>query len=199
VKIVLATGNPHKVEEITAIIKTLGLPLEVVSHSEPLPEVIEDGATIEENAAKKAREIAAFTGSAVLADDTGLEIDALGGAPGVFAARWAGPGCSYEDNWRKALALLQEVPDEKRSARFRTVIAFCPAPGEDCLLAEGRLEGLIDREPRGEQGFGYDPVFLLPEEGQTLAELSEEEKNRHSHRFRALEALAPLLESLPSR
>ena len=196
-KVVLATKNPHKVEEIAAIGRELGWSLEIVAPPADLPETVEDGDTLEANAVKKAREAADFCGCAALADDTGLEIDALGGAPGHQAARWSGPECDHRKNVAKALSELEGVAAAERTARFRTVVALCPGPGEDCLLAEGRVEGAIAGERRGEGGFGYDPVFLIPELGRTLAELPAEEKNRLSHRFRALEALAAKLAREP--
>jgi len=195
VRVVLATRNPHKVAEISAICAELGLPLSIEAPPADLPETVEDGDTLEANAAKKAREAAAFCGCAALADDTGLEIDALGGAPGHHAARWAGPEQDAARNVAKALRELAGVPEGKRTARFRTVVALCPGPREGCLLAEGRVEGRILEERRGVGGFGYDPIFLVPELGRSLAELDEAEKNRLSHRFRALEALAARLGS----
>jgi len=189
VRVVLATKNPHKVMEISAICTELGLPLEIEAPPPELPETVEDGDTLEANAAKKAREAAAFCGCPALADDTGLEIDALGGAPGHHAARFAGPEQDHRKNVAKALHELAGIPEGERGARFRTVVALCPGPGEDCILAEGRVEGAITREELGRGGFGYDPIFLIPELGRTLAELDEEEKNRLSHRFRALRAL----------
>jgi len=193
VNIVLATGNPHKREEMAWIIADLGLPLAIVDSPVPLPEVEEDGTTLAENAAKKAAAVCRATGLPALADDTGLEIDALGGEPGVYAARWAGPGCVYADNVAKALRELKGVPAALRTARFRCVVALCRHPGGEPLLAEGRVEGRIAESPSGEGGFGYDPIFWLPERGCSLAALAEEEKNRISHRYRALAALGELL------
>ncbi len=192
-KVVIATKNPHKVEEISAICAQLGMPLSIEAPPADLPETVEDGDTLEYNAAKKAREAAEFCGCAALADDTGLEIDALGGAPGHHAARYAGPEQDARANVAKALRELAGVPEAERGARFRTVMALCQGPGEDCVFAEGRVEGRITEVRRGEGGFGYDPIFLIPELGKTLAELGEAEKNQLSHRFRALQALADLL------
>ena len=193
IKVVLATGNMHKVEEIARIVADLGLPLMIQAPFAPLPEVIEDGDTLAANASKKAAQVAEALGCATLADDTGLEIDALGGAPGIHAARWAGPECDAGRNVAKALRELAGVPEGKRTARFRCVIALCPGPGQEPLLAEGTVEGRIAETPCGAGGFGYDPIFHLPELGCTMAELSEARKNRLSHRFRALEALGRLL------
>jgi XTP/dITP diphosphohydrolase len=160
-------------------------------------DVEEDEPTLEGNAEKKARWIAAWTGIAALADDTGLEVDALDGQPGVLSARFAGPGCTFEDNNAKLLGMLAGLGAERRTARFRCVVALAfpgPAAGghaervRDCRVSlfAGRIEGRILAAPRGRRGFGYDPVFFLPELGRTLAELTLEEKNRTSHRARAL-------------
>jgi len=190
VRVVIATKNPHKVEEISAICAKLNMPLRIEAPPADLPETIEDGDTLEYNAAKKAREAAEFCGCAALADDTGLEIDALGGAPGHHAARFAGPEQDHRKNVAKALRELLGVAEAERGARFRTVMAYCPGPGEECVFAEGRVEGRICEDERGGGGFGYDPIFLIPELGKTLAELDAETKNELSHRYRALEALA---------
>lgn len=161
-----------------------------------MPEVVEDGKTCEANAIKKAREVAAFTGLTAIADDTGLMVDALGGRPGVYAARYAGDGATYEDNWRKLLRELEGVPTAKRAARFVTVAAIARPDSERVELVEGVLDGQIALEPRGDRGFGYDPVFLVPELGKTLAELTAEEKNRISHRARAFAKVRDLLPQL---
>ncbi len=192
-KIILATGNMHKVEEIARIVADLDLPLEITMPFAPLPDVVEDGDSLEANAAKKACEIAAAVGGATLADDTGLEIDALGGAPGILAARWAGPECDAKQNVAKALRELEGVPEAERTARFRCVIALCPGPGEAPLFAEGKVEGRIALAASGDEGFGYDPIFFLPERGCTMAELGDAEKNQLSHRYRALVQLGKLL------
>lgn len=185
-KLVLASGNPHKREEIAAIIQALGLPLTLVAPAGPLPEVVEDGDTLEANAIKKARTVALALGLPALADDTGLEVDALGGAPGHHAARYAGPEQDAAKNVAKLLAALSGVPAPRRTARFRCVVALVVDPRGEPLLGEGRVEGLIAQAPAGRGGFGYDPVFWLPERSCTLAELPEAEKNALSHRHRAL-------------
>ena len=149
------------------------------------PEVVEDGATYRENALKKARSAAKFTGIPALADDTGLEVDELGGQPGLYSARFAGEGCTFQDNVRKLLHLLDGVPAERRGARFVCVIALV-APGGREKVVEGELRGRITDRQAGGGGFGYDPVFYVPEVGRTLAELTADEKNRISHRGRAL-------------
>lgn len=192
-RIILATGNAHKKEEIGRIVAELGLPLTIVEPGVALPEVIEDGETLEANALKKAREIASALGMIALADDTGLEIDALNGAPGHHAARWAGPDCVAEHNVAKALGELSGVAAAERSARFRCVMALVSPAGDTLQIAEGAVEGRIAEQASGGGGFGYDPIFELPERGCTMAELDEGEKNRLSHRYRALAALGELL------
>jgi XTP/dITP diphosphohydrolase len=193
VRIILATGNAHKKEEIGRILTELGLPLTIVEPGVALPEVIEDGDTLEANAIKKAREVASALGMIALADDTGLEIDALGGAPGHHAARWAGPECIATDNVAKALRELEGVSTAERTARFRCVMALVSPAGDTLKVSEGVVEGRIAETASGGGGFGYDPIFELPERGCTMAELDEGEKNRLSHRYRALAALGELL------
>jgi XTP/dITP diphosphohydrolase len=192
-KLVLATNNRHKIAEITSILE--GLDVEIVTKDayDDFPDVEETGATLEENAVLKAEAIHSFTGLPSLADDSGLEVDALDGEPGVISARYAGPGCSFADNNTKLLKALEGVIDEKRTARFRCVIAICF--GERVTrLAEGRVEGVITRELRGRQGFGYDPVFLIPHLGLTFAEMPPSEKNSMSHRGRAVRKAREVVE-----
>ncbi|MGB4895904.1 MAG: non-canonical purine NTP pyrophosphatase, partial [Nitrospira sp.] len=159
------------------------------------PDVVEDGETCEANAMKKAVEIARYTGLPAVADDTGLEVDALGGRPGAFAARYAGEQASYEDNWRKLLQELRGIPAEDRGARFITVAAIA-FPAGKTFSTKGVLEGVIAEEATGSRGFGYDPVFFLPEYHQTLAQLSPDVKNRISHRARAFTQARTLLEQM---
>lgn len=191
-KLVLATRNKGKVQEFKELLKSLNLEIYSLLDFPALSLPPETGRTFEENAVFKARFISSFTGLSALGDDSGLEVEALGGAPGVYSSRFAGEGASDEENQQKLLALLRPYPLEKRRARFRCVLALCTAEGET-FTASGTLEGLITREPRGEYGFGYDPLFLLPEWGKTLAELGPEIKNRISHRARALQSLWPVL------
>ena len=186
-RLVAATKNPDKAREVRAVLAVVAPGVELVEGLD-WPDVEESGDTLEENALLKARAVAAATGLPALADDTGLEVAALGGAPGVHTARYAGPGAGYAANRRALLAALEGVAD--RRARFRTVVALV-VPGAGEVLAEGVLEGWITREERGSGGFGYDPIFEV--EGQTLAELGEDHKNRISHRARALAALAAAL------
>lgn len=196
-ELVLATRNRHKGEELAAMLGDLGIRIRTLADFPGVPEVDEDGATCEANAVKKAIEIAQATGLPAVADDTGLEVDALGGRPGVFAARYAGEHATYEDNCRKLIQELAGVPRAKRSAKFLTVAAIA-LPGGEVQVAQGILEGLITEEPVGSQGFGYDPVFLVPELGKTLAELTAAEKNRISHRAKAFGKAKEILRSMQS-
>ncbi len=193
--IVLATRNQHKKQELIALLRGLDITIRTLDDFPEAPEVVEDGDTCEANAVKKAVEIAQYTGLTAVADDTGLEVDALGGRPGVFAARYAGEHATYEDNCRKLLQELQGVPAGWRSGRFVTVAAIATPEGRR-LSVKGVLEGVIAEQPAGSHGFGYDPVFVLPEYGQTLAQLSPEVKNRISHRARAFTQAKTLLEQL---
>lgn len=188
--IVLASNNPHKVTEMREILSECGI--DVIVRVD-LPDVVENSDTFEGNAAKKAREIAAYTGMICVADDSGLEVDALGGAPGVFSARYAGAEKDYAANNQKLLKELSLVPTEKRTARFRTVVALCRPDGR-CWFAEGACEGAILHELRGTNGFGYDPLFLVEGFGKTMAEMTSDEKHAISHRGRALRALACMIE-----
>lgn len=183
-RLLVATRNPDKVREVRAVLAAVAPETEVVE-GEDWPDVAETGHTLEENALLKARAAADATGWPALADDTGLEVEALGGAPGVHTARFAGPDGNYAANRRALLAALRGTAD--RRARFRTVVALV-VPGEGEMLAEGMLEGRITTVERGSGGFGYDPIFEVG--GRTLAELEEAEKNCISHRARALQALA---------
>ncbi len=185
--LVVASKNPDKIREVEAVLPALGVVGEIVRGLD-WPDVEETGETLEENALLKARAVAAATGLPSLADDTGLEVDALGGAPGVYAARYSGPGATYASNVAKLLAELTGVSE--RRAVFRTVIAVVDPAGDE-WLAEGTLEGTIALSPRGENGFGYDPVFEVG--GRTLAELTAAEKNSLSHRARALKGIASAL------
>ena len=184
-ELVLATGNRDKQQEMKALLQDLGLTIRTLDEFPAAPVVVEDGETCQANAGKKAREIAQFTGALTLADDTGLEVDALGGRPGVFAARYAGAHATYADNCRKLLDELTGVPAEQRGARFLTVVAIAD-PVSSVEFVEGVLRGRIADHCSGGHGFGYDPVFLVPELEKTLAELTLDQKNRISHRGQAL-------------
>lgn len=191
-ELVLATRNRHKGEELAALLGDLGIGIRTLDEFPEVPDVIEDGETCEANAIKKARAVSKATGLVAVADDTGLEVDALGGRPGVFAARYAGEHATYEDNWRKLLQELSGVPRKRRTARFMTVAAMALPSGE-VQVTTGQLEGVISEEPAGARGFGYDPVFFVPELGKTLAQLSAEEKNRISHRAKAFAQVREIL------
>ena len=190
-KIILATRNLDKVREIRAIMNSLPLEIESLERYSDVPEVIEDGLTLEENALKKARQIFQATGLSALSDDTGLEVFSLGLQPGVISARYAGPNASYEDNCRKLLRELQSVPTGNRQARFRCVSVFTDGSMEK--IAEGICHGTIIEEPRGDGGFGYDPVFVPDGYHQTFAELPAEIKNRISHRAKAFRRMTEIL------
>lgn len=194
-EILLATRNPDKVKELAVLLGDLGIRIRTLADFPTAPEVEEDGSTCEANALKKAKETASATGLPSVADDTGLEVDALGGKPGVFAARYAGEGATYEDNCRKLLKELDDVPPARRTARFVTVAALA-MPGGYSRIATGTLVGVIAEACAGSQGFGYDPLFFIPELGRTLAELTTEEKNRISHRAKAFRSMADILRPL---
>jgi XTP/dITP diphosphohydrolase len=194
-KITIATSNPHKVDEISATLGLLGITCVALGRTD-IPEPEEDGATFEENARIKAIAYARALGETVLADDSGLEVDALGGAPGVHSARYAGIGATREERDRannaKLLAALESVPDALRTARFVCVLSIARADGTIVAESRGTFEGVIGRAPRGTNGFGYDPLLIL-EDGRTSAELSSAEKNARSHRGNALRLLVPKL------
>lgn len=191
---VLATANPDKAVEVRQVLgESLG-DLELLERPGDVPDVVEDGDTLEANARLKAVALVEATGEAAIADDTGLEVDALGGAPGVYAARYAGEQATYADNVAKLLQELDGVPPAQRTARFRTV-ALARFPDGSETVAVGEVEGCIGGEPRGGAGFGYDPVFM-PDGGggRTFAEMQPEEKHALSHRGRAFRALAACLD-----
>lgn len=194
-KLLLATGNEHKARELGALLGRTRLELTTLKEFPAVPPVVEDGRTLMENAVKKALEPALATGLWALADDTGLEVEALGGRPGVFSARYAGPDCDFKANCEKLLGELEGVPPPARRAVFRTVVALASPEGR-VQCREGRLEGRIASHPVGKNGFGYDPVFFIPDEGRTLAQLDDDEKNALSHRALALKAMLPVLEDL---
>ncbi len=184
-RIVLATANRDKVRELRHALS--GLAVEILTREDfpGIPEVVEDGATLDENAVKKARALCDATGLPAVGDDTGLEVDALDGEPGIYSSRYAGAGASYADNVRLLLERMAGVPENRRGARFRCVIALAEPAGSD-VLVEGVCEGRILTESRGSDGFGYDPVFFVPSAGRTFAEMSVEEKDRISHRGLAM-------------
>jgi XTP/dITP diphosphohydrolase len=191
-KLVVATRNCGKLIEIAELLHEHDIKLFSLLDFPKMPEIIEDGDTFEENAVKKARETFQYTGLPSLADDSGLEVDALNGAPGVQSSRYAGETATDEQNIDKLLAALIDLPLEERTARFRCVIAFADASGE-VHVTEGTCEGVIGFESRGSDGFGYDPVFIVREYGKTFAELGSDIKNRISHRAVALEKMRDVL------
>ena len=194
--LLLATSNLHKLEEFRAIFSDLPLRLLSLRDLQLAIDVEEIGTTYAENAELKARAYAQVSNMSTLADDSGLEIDALGGAPGVQSARYLGSETSYEERFRVILELLKGLSLDQRSARFRCVIALVEPLG-NIRIVEGVVEGVIADGPRGTNGFGYDPIFSLPELGKTFAELEPEYKNRISHRARAAQSARKLLEDWP--
>ncbi|ELQ6106833.1 XTP/dITP diphosphatase [Cronobacter turicensis] len=188
-KVVLATGNAGKVRELASLLQEFGL--DVVAQTELGVESAEEtGLTFIENAILKARHAAEVTGFAAIADDSGLSVDALGGAPGIYSARYAGSDASDQENLEKLLVALHDVPDEQRQAQFHCVLVYMrhaddPTP----LVFHGVWSGVITRAPAGQGGFGYDPIFFVPSLGKTAAELTREEKSAISHRGQALKLL----------
>ncbi len=194
-EILIATGNAGKLREIGQLTAHLPLRWRWLAEFADLPPAVEDGHTFAENARRKALHYAGLTGLLTLADDSGLEVDCLDGRPGVHSARFAGPQRDDAANNRKLIGLLAGVPRQRRTARFRCAMALA-RPGAVLAETAGSLEGLIVDEPRGTNGFGYDPHFWLPQRGLTLAELSADEKNAISHRGQALRAMIAALETL---
>jgi XTP/dITP diphosphohydrolase len=189
-KLVCASANPHKIDEIAAI---LGPTVELQPRPADVPDVVEDGETLLDNARLKARAFCAATGLPAVADDTGLEVDGLDGAPGVWSARYAGEHATYADNVAKLLRELAARPGASRTARFRSVALVAHPDGSE-LWCEGVVEGTITDSPRGDNGFGYDPVFVPDDgDGRSFAEMDDSEKNAISHRGRAFRALAARL------
>jgi XTP/dITP diphosphohydrolase len=189
-RFVLATANPDKAAEIGTVLRESGVPVILEARDSSLPDIDETGVTLEENARLKATDVCARTGLPAIADDTGLEVDALGGAPGVRSARFAGADASYSDNVDLLLERLTGVPEPERAARFAT-IAIARWPDGREVAALGTVEGVIAAAPRGRGGFGYDPVFVPIEgDGRTFAEMRPEEKHAISHRGRAFRTLA---------
>ena len=190
-EIVLATHNPDKKKEIMIALRELGVNILSLDNFPEIGEIEETGSTLLENSLIKARTVSAVTGKPAIADDTGLEVDALNGAPGIYSARYAGINVSYEDNIRKLLSEMSSFDMGSRTARFRTVVSFHSSNEE--LWTEGVIEGSITRNAIGKGGFGYDPVFRVRKTGKTFAEMTKQEKNRISHRGLALEKMCQLL------
>lgn len=194
-KLVLATNNKGKVKELDQLLKPLGFELIPISQYQGFQEVEEDGDTFEANAIKKAVAAAEFTGEMSLADDSGLEVDVLNGAPGVYSARFAGEPKDDQANNVKLLKLMEEIPEDQRTGRFRCVIAISEPNGK-IHTADGSCEGYILKELKGNSGFGYDPLFYVPEFNQTFAELDLKAKNNISHRGKALQKAKEILNRL---
>ena len=200
-KLVLATHNRDKAREIMDMLSGLDIDIVTLDEYPEFPPTVEDGATLEANALKKAREARDHTGCSAIADDTGLEVDALNGAPGVYSARYSGEGATYASNCAKLLHEMKDVPEGRRGARFRTVMTLSLVTQDSArvktgitrLITDGTLHGEIARVARGEFGFGYDPVFIDGASGRTLAEMTLAEKNRTSHRYRALIEMRELM------
>jgi len=198
-KIVLATGNKNKIREIKEKFSSLGT-LEISSLEElsKIPHIEENASTFKGNALIKAAAICSLTGSPAMADDSGIVIDALNGEPGIYSARYGSTDFSDPERNSLVLSKMEGVPDDKRSARFVCVIALVLPNGEE-YTAEGVCHGIISRKPAGEKGFGYDPIFYIPEAGRTMAQLTPEEKNSISHRGKALEKIYEVLKGLTGK
>ncbi len=187
-RIIFATGNAGKMKEIRLILGDLGCEILSMKEAGTDPEIVEDGMTFAENAEIKAKAVWACTGDIVLADDSGLEVDYIGGEPGVYSARYMGEDTSYEVKNRNLIERLKDAPEDERTARFVCNIAAVMPDGR-VLHTEATMEGVIAHEPAGSGGFGYDPILMIPEYGVTSAELTIDQKNRISHRGKALEAM----------
>jgi XTP/dITP diphosphohydrolase len=195
VKLVVATRNRHKVREIAVLLAEAGLDIVAVTIDDVAPkaELLENEDTFEGNALAKARQASVACGMPAIADDSGIEVDTLGGAPGVRSARWAGEPCDDGRNNEKMLREMALVPAEKRTARYRCAAAFVDVAGNLAVVRSGACEGVLLTEARGAGGFGYDPLFFIPALGRTMAEIDLTEKNRLSHRAAAFRALAQAL------
>ena len=186
-KIIIATHNKDKFKELYHGLSSLDIKLLSLYDFPKIKEIVEDGETLKDNALIKARTVYKITSLPTISDDTGLEVDALGGAPGVFTARYAGENCSYLDNVNKMLKEMKNVPENKRGATFKTVMAYVDDKVE--LTSEGIVQGTVTRTKKGVAGFGYDPIFYVPDIGKTFADMKIEKKNLVSHRSRAIKAL----------
>ncbi len=197
-KAVIATKNKGKLKEMQKLLADLGLDIESLERfQDKVGHIVEDGSTFFENAMKKAKTVAEKTGLMAIADDSGLEVDALSGRPGIFSARYAGENASDEENYLKLLDELKEIPETKRGAQFRCVVVAYMPDGR-YVSAEGICRGMITTAPQGSQGFGYDPVFVPEGDSRTMAQLSREEKNMISHRGKALKKLKAKIKDLIS-
>lgn len=194
-KLIFATGNEGKMKEIRMILGDLDYEILSMKEAGISADIIEDGKTFEENAMIKAKAISKLANCLVLADDSGLEVDYMDKQPGIYSARWMGEDTSYDIKNKKIIENLEGVPEEKRTARFVCAVAAAFPDGR-VITKRGTIEGIIGYEQRGENGFGYDPIFFLPEYGMTTAELPVEEKNKISHRGRALEQIKEELKKM---
>jgi XTP/dITP diphosphohydrolase len=197
-KLLIATRNPGKLREYEQLLAGVPVKLTDLNVEEVSDDIAETGETFADNAMHKAQEYACVSGLLTLADDSGLEVDALDGEPGVHSARYAGPDATDEERYQLLLDRMRDVPSEKRGARFRCVIAVAEPEGR-VWTAEGTCEGVIAFAPKGEHGFGYDPVFYLPEYQKTMAQLPPEVKNRISHRARAVQGIRATLDKILRR
>ena len=191
----IATRNKGKIREIREALNGLGLRIYALSDFPNVPNIEEDGKNFTENALKKARFYSKYFGMLTIADDSGLEVDSLKGLPGIYSARYAGEGASSQANNQKLLSALEGVPVSKRGAKFKCLLAMVSPDGKEAI-AEGSCNGSIGFKEKGKRGFGYDPLFILPKNGKTMAELSLEEKNKISHRGKALRKIRKLMKSL---
>jgi XTP/dITP diphosphohydrolase len=191
-EVIVATRNEGKIREIREALKGLGLRIHALSDFSGVPEIEEDGESFAENALKKARLYSKHFGKLTIADDSGLEVDGLDEMPGIYSARYAGEGASSQDNNRKLLRAMEGIPISKRGARFKCILAVVSPDGRE-VIAEGSCRGRIGFREKGKRGFGYDPLFVLPKYGKTMAELSLEEKNSISHRGKALRKLKKII------
>jgi len=190
--LIIATSNKHKLREFKELLQEFPFTLFSLADFPHIPPIIEDGKSFYENALKKATTVAQLTGKLTIADDSGIEVEALGGKPGVTSARFAGEDASDDENNAKLLKDLEGILPAKRGACFKCVLVIAPAEGKTAFV-EGECKGTIIHEPRGEHGFGYDPLFLVPEYNKTFSEITPEDKNKISHRSRALRKLLEIL------
>jgi XTP/dITP diphosphohydrolase len=197
-EVIIATKNPGKAMEFEHIFSSRGITVRTLLDFPEIPEVEETGVTFEENATLKAEAVSKALGKMVIGDDSGLIVDALEGRPGIFSARYAGEPKDDQNNTDKVLSELEGIPEQKRSARFYCALTVA-VPGQETITVSGTCEGRILEERRGSNGFGYDPVFYVPEKGLAMAELSSEEKNEISHRANALKKLEVVLDSILER
>ena len=195
-KLVLASRNKGKIEEIREMLADLPVEVVGVDAYPEVPEIEETGESFVENAVLKAKAVAEAIGEMVLADDSGLVVDVLGGEPGIYSARYGKPGWTDRDRYEYLLSKVSHYPFSERTARFISVIAVVDPACNRIETAEGRIAGIIADKPAGTNGFGYDPIFFLPEYGKTMAELPEAEKNRISHRANAIQAIKPVLKAM---